>query len=100
MHIVYLHEDLSLFFYTHWVIFCRLWIYTSRLDVLFNWLGVDELVHVVRSWSFSLFGSGIFAFLYSFYYPFDSLYISDSTFIPVLDLYDIMCGHLYELLQW
>jgi len=58
----------------------------------------DETVRYAKSWSFSLFDSGILIFLIFILFP-DSR-ISDSFVIPVLYSYDIMCGCLYVLLQW
>jgi len=56
-----------------------------------------ETVHFAKSWSFSLFDSGILIFLAFILFP-DSRYIRFCCYSS-LYLYDIMCGCLYVILQ-
>ena len=96
-----LYARVLLFTHTHSLgTFWQRWICTSRYWMLSYIVQVfDENVRFTRSWSFSLFDSGILISIVFLLFP-DSRCISDSVFIPVLYLYDIMRGCLYVILQW
>ena len=81
---------------THWVAFWWSWICTSRLNVLLI-PRVNELVRFARTRIFFLFDSGILASLLFRLFP-NSLYITSNCHFFIIS-YDIMCGHLYMLLQ-
>ena len=59
----------------------------------------DETGHAARKWSFSLPLSGIIFFISVDSVVFLILYTLLSFIIPFLYSYDIMCGHLYVVLQ-
>ena len=97
VHIVYMHEHLSLFLHTHWVSFWRSWICTSSLDVLFHSSGVDEIVYFARrmelpsAWSLVFLLSLISLIPFSMY---QSLLSSNSISVFIV----IMWGCLYVIL--
>ena len=71
-------------------------LHVQILDACFYCQVFDETVRFVKSWSFSLFDSGILIFL-AFILFSDSRYIRFSCYSS-LYLYDIMRGGLYVIL--
>ena len=83
---VVVHEHLFLYTHTHQVAsddhgFARPGIF---LDTFLYYSGVRVIVCFTRSWSFSLFVSGILTSFYSFFFTFLDSCISDSAFILIL----------------
>ena len=92
---IYMHENF-LFLHTHWVASWRPWICTSRLDALFQLFRCWMRLYMLQAAgiSFYLFWYSDLPFYFYLCTFLDSC-ISDSVFILVLYLYDIMRGYLY-----
>ena len=101
LYTLFMHEHFSFLIHSlgH---FWRPWIYTSRYWICFILVIRCSMSHA-RCDKFEVSPYLILVFLPPFYSCFctflDSC-ISDLVFIPVLYLYDIMCGCLYVILQW
>ena len=74
-------------------------LHVQILDVLCPCSGVRWARTLCESLEFFSFGSGILISLVFMLFP-GSRYISDSVFISILYLYDIMHRCLYVILQW
>jgi len=98
VHIVYMHELLPLHTHSLGRFLTTLNLHVQILDALFLLFRCWMIPYILRGAGVSLYLILIFSSLLSSCY-FLILDISDSFVIPVLDLYDIIRGCLYVILQ-